>query len=99
MVGYEEPENGVNAARLELIARILRNAVEIRPEGLQFLLTTHSPYLCNLLPSSLILSTWTPESETQFKTFEGKPDSLFFTNEIVEALDSTTSETIIRARA
>lgn len=42
VVGYEEPENGVNPARLSEMLRIIRNASE-GPDGTQYFLTTHSP--------------------------------------------------------
>lgn len=42
VVGYEEPENGVNPARLAEMLRIIRNASE-DPDGTQYFLTTHSP--------------------------------------------------------
>lgn len=42
VVGYEEPENGVNPARLGEMLAILENAAG-SSAGTQFLLTTHSP--------------------------------------------------------
>jgi predicted ATPase len=42
IVGYEEPENGVNPGRLGEMLEILENASETPPDS-QLILTTHSP--------------------------------------------------------
>lgn len=47
IVGYEEPENGVNPARLAEIRKIFEQAAS-RSGGSQFFLTTHSAELLNL---------------------------------------------------
>lgn len=47
IVGYEEPENGVNPARLAEIRKIFEQAAS-RAGGAQFFLTTHSAELLNL---------------------------------------------------
>ncbi len=47
VVGYEEPENGVNPARLAEIRKIFEQAAS-RAGGSQFFLTSHSPELLNL---------------------------------------------------
>lgn len=47
IVGYEEPENGVNPARLAEIRKIFEQAA-VRPGGAQFFLTTHSAELLDL---------------------------------------------------
>jgi len=91
VVGYEEPENGVNPARLEMIARILRNAGEVRSDGPQFVLTTHSPLVCKLLPHSLLLCNWTREGESTFRAPEWKQDTLYFEKELIAALDTETA--------
>ncbi len=90
VVVYEEPENGVNPARLDLIAQIVRNAVAVRPGGPQFILTSHSPLVCSLLPDDLVLCTWDPGRGTQFRPFEWERDTLFFEREVVRALDGAT---------
>jgi predicted ATPase len=89
-VGFEEPENGVNAARLEVIANILRGAVFVRPGGIQFILTTHSPIVCDLLPEHLVLCKWNSERETKFEAFPFQRESLFFQREVIKALDDTS---------
>lgn len=92
VVVYEEPENGVNPARLELIARILRNAVDVRHHGMQFLLTTHSALVCDLLPEHLVTCRWDPESGTRFEEFPWNPDMLYFRDEVERSLDGAVRE-------
>jgi len=87
LVVYEEPENGVNPARLDLIAQILRNAVEVRPDGPQFLLTTHSPRVCSLLPEHLVLSAWDSRRGTLFQRLAWDRDSLYFEEDVLRAID------------
>lgn len=43
VVGYEEPENGIHADRLSMVARVLLNAAERGTT--QYLVNTHSPVL------------------------------------------------------
>lgn len=47
-VAFEEPENGVHTVRLEVLATIFKNASE--KNGIQFILTTHSPTLYRYFP-------------------------------------------------
>jgi predicted ATPase len=51
LVGYEEPENGVNPARLSEMLSILENAAT-SSSGTQFLITTHSPSVINFFPDA-----------------------------------------------
>lgn len=54
-LGFEEPENGVHPRRLKLVANILQNAAH-RQDGVQVLVTTHSPVLPEFFdPASLIM--------------------------------------------
>lgn len=48
IVGYEEPENGVNPGRLGEMLEILENASETPPDT-QLILTTHSPEVVDFL--------------------------------------------------
>jgi predicted ATPase len=47
LVGYEEPENGVNPARLAEVRKIFEQA-STRSDASQFFLTTHSPEFLDL---------------------------------------------------
>jgi predicted ATPase len=91
VVVYEEPENGVHAARLELLAEIIRTAVEVRPHGSQLVLTTHSPLVCNLLPDHLVVAGWSQDSGSLFEVFTLDRDSLFFESELARVLDAATA--------
>ena len=48
LVGFEEPENGVHPRRIEMIAELLK--ARERLQDSQYVVTTHSPILPNLLP-------------------------------------------------
>ncbi|MCP4548395.1 MAG: AAA family ATPase [bacterium] len=52
LVGYEEPENGVNPARLREMLSILENAAD-SATGTQFILTTHSPAVIDALHGAI----------------------------------------------
>lgn len=86
VVVYEEPENGVNAARLDLIAQIIKSAAR-RRGGSQFIVTTHSPLLCQMLPEQLIVCSWSRAEGTKMRPFPWDKDTMFFDSEIVRALD------------
>ena len=53
LVGFEEPENGVHPGRIDLIASFL-NARRMTGQT-QFVVTTHSPVLPDLLPDESLL--------------------------------------------
>mgnify|MGYP000568639098 CR=1 FL=1 len=54
LIGFEEPENGIHPKRIELIAETLR--ARGRSGTTQFIVTTHSPVLCDWVdPSSLLM--------------------------------------------
>ncbi len=48
LVGFEEPENGVHPRRIEMIAELLKTRERLQES--QYIVTTHSPILPNLLP-------------------------------------------------
>ena len=52
LVGFEEPENGVHPRRIELIAELLRTQRSIGQT--QYIVTTHSPRLPDLLPEEAL---------------------------------------------
>ncbi len=88
---YEEPENGVNPARLDLLADVIRSAVEVRPDPIQFVLTTHSPLVCNLFPQHLVLCSWSPDGGTALKPFPWNREALYFQDEVVRGLDGVST--------
>ena len=48
LVGFEEPENGVHPRRIQLIAELLKTRESLKQS--QYVVTTHSPLLPDLLP-------------------------------------------------
>src|SRR5262245_16508708 len=91
VVVYEEPENGVNPARLELIARTLKTATEGRPEPIQVIVTTHSALVCQLLPRQFVICRWSKGKGTEFAPAHWDKDTLFFNSEVIRALDDTST--------
>ncbi|MGH7151323.1 MAG: AAA family ATPase, partial [Planctomycetota bacterium] len=91
VVVYEEPENGVNPARLDLLADVIRSAVEVRPDPIQFVLTTHSPLVCNLFPQHLVLCSWSPKEGTALRPFPWNREALYFQDEVVRGLDGVST--------
>ncbi len=49
MIGFEEPENGIHPRRIRRIARILETRMILK--DIQFIVTTHSSLLPDLIPS------------------------------------------------
>jgi predicted ATPase len=48
LIGFEEPENGIHPRRVALVAEMLKN--QSRHGDSQFIVTTHSPTLLDLIP-------------------------------------------------
>ena len=67
LVGFEEPENGVHPGRIDLIASFLNTR---RMTGqTQFIITTHSPILPDLLPSDSLLVVGRRGGHTRIEPF------------------------------
>ena len=67
LVGFEEPENGVHPRRIRLIAELLRTRAS--PGGTQYVVTTHSPVLPDLLPDDSLLAVRREERRTRIDPF------------------------------
>ncbi len=48
LIAFEEPENGIHPRRIRLVAEFLKTRAQVG--GTQFIVTTHSPLLSDLLP-------------------------------------------------
>lgn len=99
LVGYEEPENGVHATRLSMVARFLSTAAA--RETTQFIINTHSPYLPQYFldsQDSTIIGCHKSGRSTVFSPFDRR--TLFSEGEIDEILDegvpATFSERLVR---
>ena len=67
LVGFEEPENGVHPGRIDLIAGFLNTR---RMTGrTQFIVTTHSPILLDLLPNDSLLVASRQGGHTRIEPF------------------------------
>lgn len=53
LLGFEEPENGVHPRRINMIAEMLKTRAE--DGNTQFIATTHSPTLLDLIPQASLL--------------------------------------------
>lgn len=72
IVGYEEPENGVNPARLREMLSILKNAAS-SDSGIQFFLTTHSPTVIDYFEHATLIFCEQGESGSKFTPWDELP--------------------------
>ncbi len=63
LVGFEEPENGVHPRRIQLIAELLKTQQSLQQT--QYIVTTHSPILPNLLPYGSLFAVRRREGVTR----------------------------------
>ena len=68
LVGFEEPENGVHPRRIELIADLLKASSQSGET--QYIVTTHSPVLPDLLPDDALFVVQRKDRETQVASFK-----------------------------
>ena len=69
LVGFEEPENGVHPRRVELIAELLKTRAGHGKTKTQYIVTTHSPILPDLLPDDSLLAVRRSGRRTQVDPF------------------------------
>ena len=67
LVGFEEPENGVHPRRIQLIAELLKTRSSIGQS--QYVVTTHSPILPDLLPDDSLFATRRIDRQTKIDSF------------------------------
>ena len=67
LVGFEEPENGVHPRRIQLIAALLKTQQTLRRT--QYIVTTHSPVLPDLLEDSSLFVMNRIERKTRIEPF------------------------------
>lgn len=84
VVGYEEPENGVNPARLREMLQILETASE-RTSGSQFFITTHSAAVLDYFRNGRFIHCVQEDGESSYTPWEELP--LFFQEEMEGRLD------------
>ena len=69
LVGFEEPENGVHPRRVQLVAELLKTRARLGQT--QYIVTTHSPLLPDLLPDDSLLVVQRVEGQTRIESFRG----------------------------
>lgn len=67
LVGFEEPENGVHPRRIQLIAELLKTRAGIG--NTQYIVTTHSPILPDLVPDESLFVTRRLDQGTSIEPF------------------------------
>lgn len=89
LVGFEEPENGVHPRRIALIAEMLNTHFEVG--DCQFIVTTHSPILPDLISDEFLLVTQRSGRSTQISPFDAW-GPLWRKKSINNALDDSDGE-------
>ena len=67
LVGLEEPENGVHPRRIQLIAELLKTRASLGQT--QYIVTTHSPILPDLLPDGSLFVVHRIDGQTRIEPF------------------------------
>ncbi|WP_133510930.1 AAA family ATPase [Candidatus Thiosymbion oneisti] len=67
LVGFEEPENGIHPRRIQLIAELLKTRAGIG--NTQYIVTTHSPILPDLVPDESLFITRRTDAGTSIEPF------------------------------
>ena len=97
LVGFEEPENGIHPRRIQLVADLLRTRASSGET--QYIVTTHSPLLPDLVPEESLFVCKRVEGETHIEPFSAW-GALAKKGEVdraaMEAEDLTVSERMLR---
>ena len=88
LVAFEEPENGIHPRRIELIARFLESQTDLG--ATQYLVTTHSPILPDLLPDESLFVCRRYGGRTAIEPFVEETGELFRKGRIRSDLDEPT---------
>lgn len=67
LIGFEEPENGVHPRRIQLIAELLKTRAAL--EETQYIVTTHSTLLPDLIPDDSLYICRKVAGETRIQPF------------------------------
>ena len=68
LIGFEEPENGIHPVRIKRIARFLETRMTL--EDIQFIVTTHSSLLPDLLPPESLYVCRKVDGNTEIEAFK-----------------------------
>ena len=95
LVGFEEPENGMHPRRIEMIAELLKTRSSIGES--QFIVTTHSPILPDLLPNDALFPVTRINRNTNIDPFTTW-GPLFRKKDIDTALDDQVTRIPVSER-
>ncbi len=98
LIGFEEPENGIHPRRIRRIAQFLETRMIL--EDIQFIVTTHSSLLPDLIPPESLYVCRKVAGNTEIKPYMMQWGAIFKESEINVALDDedtlSPSELILR---
>jgi predicted ATPase len=100
LVAFEEPENGIHPRRIQLVAKFLETRSTVGET--QFIVTTHSPLLPDLLPNESLFVCRRREGRTVIEPFVEQHGPLFRHGSIEQDLEDpaeagvNVSERILR---
>jgi predicted ATPase len=86
LIAFEEPENGIHPRRIRLLAEFLRTRTATG--NTQFIVTTHSPLLPDLLPTDALFVCGRDSNGTAIKPFD-EIGPVFRKEQIEQALDDS----------
>ena len=92
LVGFEEPENGVHPRRIQLIAELLKTRASLKQT--QYIVTTHSPILPDLLPDDALFVVRRLDGVTRIDRFDTW-GPLARKDHIEDALDERQGERLL----
>lgn len=95
LIAFEEPENGIHPRRIRLLAEFLKTRT--RMGGTQFIVTTHSPLLPDLLPSEALYVCRRRHGGTVIEAFADH-GPLFRRDAIERDLDDRDAEIAVSER-
>jgi len=97
LIGFEEPENGIHPRRINLIAELLKTRTSLGET--QYIVTTHSPLLPDLMPDESLFVCKKVDGETSMTPFSswgplGRKSEI--DESLMEEEDLTVSERLLR---
>jgi predicted ATPase len=95
LIAFEEPENGIHPRRIRLLAEFLKTRT--RMGGTQFIVTTHSPLLPDLLPPEALFVCRRRDGNSVIESFTDS-GPLFRRGAIEHGLDDGDGEVAVSER-
>lgn len=98
LIGFEEPENGIHPRRIQLVAELLKTRASFGET--QYIVTTHSPLLPDLMPEGSLFVCKRIDGETHIEPFlsalGNMSKSLDIDRGLMDAEELTVSERMLR---